>query len=122
MIVDDHKGITALWKIMLEKTGYYLVKEENRSERAVQTARVFRPELLLLDMDMPDLDGCEVAAKVRADASIQGTPIVFLTCLVSPREVAAGKRIQGYPCLSKPTGVDELVQVIEESILQPLAA
>ncbi len=120
MIVDDHKGITALWKVMLEKIGRYTVCEENRSAWAVRTAHDFRPELLLLDMDMPDLNGAEVAAGVRADDFLYGTPIVFLTSLVTPREVAAGKRIEGYPCLSKPTGVDDLVQVIEENLALPL--
>ncbi len=59
---------------------------------------------------------------VRADEIIRDTPIVFLTSLVTPREVAAGKRIEGYPCLSKPTCADDLVRVIEESLATPCAA
>ena len=122
LVVDDHQGITGLWKVLLEKTGRYTVQEENHSPQAVRTARVFRPDLMLLDMNMPQLDGCEVAAGVQADDSLAGTPIVFLTSLVTPREVAAGKRIEGYPCLSKPTSVEDLVQVIEEILALPCAA
>lgn len=119
MIVDDHKGITALWKVLLEKTGHYVVAEENQSSQAVSMVRAFRPDLLLLDMDMPGLNGCEVAAGVRADAFVGDTPIVFLTSLVTPREVAAGKRIEGCPCLCKPTSVEALVQVIEQNLPLP---
>ena len=122
MIVDDHKGITALWRVMLERTGCYTVREENRSAWATRTARDFQPEVLLLDMDMPDLNGSEVAADLRADEFLNDTPIIFLTSLVSPCEVAAGKRIEGYPCLAKPTSLDDLVRVIEENLAQPLAA
>ena len=116
LIVDDHPGITHVLRVVLEKTGRYVVREVNRSSEAVAIARGFQPDLMLLDMDMPKLDGSQVAARVRADESLGDTAIVFLTSLVTPREVAAGKRIEGCVCLSKPTGVEELVQVIEESL------
>ena len=116
LVVDDHAAITSLWRVMLEKTGYYKVREENRSCDVVNTIRDFRPDLMLLDIDMPELDGPEVARLVRSDAEIGGTAIVFLSALVSPKESTQGRRVDGYPCLSKPTSVCELVQTIEETI------
>ncbi len=119
LIVDDQRGITQLWKLLLERTGHYLVRKENHSRRALAAAHDFRPDLMLLDMDMLHLDGRQVAVGVRAAASLAGMAIVFLTSLVTSCEVAASKCIEGYPCLSKPTTIDELVQVIEENLAQP---
>ena len=116
LIVDDHAGITNLWRVMLEKTGHYVVREENHSRRAMQVARAFRPDLLLLDIDMPGLDGPELARRVSCDKDLGDTPIIFLSSLVSPQEAATGKRVDGHPCLSKPTCVFELVQTIEDTM------
>ena len=116
LVVDDQAGITNLWRVLLEKTGDYIVREENHSRRAVEAARDFRPDLLLLDISMPGLDGPEVARLVGADEEIGGTPVVFLSGLVTSCEVAAGKRVDGHPCLPKPTCVVELVQTIENTL------
>ena len=116
LVVDDHVGITNLWRVMLEKTGDYIVREENHSSRAVETARAFRPDLLLLDISMPEIDGPEVARMVGSDDEIGDTAIVFLSSLVSAREAAAGMRVDGHRCLPKPTCVVELVRTIEDTI------
>src|SRR5204863_4577050 len=57
LIVDDDRESTRLVKILLERTGCYLVREENDAPRAHQTARNFRPDLILLDILMPATDG-----------------------------------------------------------------
>ena len=101
---------------MLEKTGDYLVREENHSPRALETARSFRPDLLLLDISMPYLDGPEIARLVSADEEISETPIIFLSALISEREAAAGKRVDGHRCLPKPTCVVDLVHTIEDTL------
>ena len=70
LIVDNDKNTTHPVKILLEKTGRYLVFEEIDSTRAHQTARNFRPDLIFLDVVMPDRDGGEIAAQIRADAQL----------------------------------------------------
>ena len=57
LIIDNDKNTTHLVKILLEKTGRYLVFEENDSTKALQTARNVRPDLIFLDLVMPDRDG-----------------------------------------------------------------
>ena len=119
LVVDDHVGITNLWRVMLEKTGSYIVREENESRYAVDAAREFRPDLMLLDISMPGLDGPEVARLVGSDEELGHTAILFLSALISPHEAAAGKLVDGHPCLPKPTCVVELVQTIEDTLALP---
>ncbi|MEY2520057.1 MAG: two-component system, OmpR family, response regulator [Verrucomicrobiota bacterium] len=62
LIVDDSRDFTNAAKVALEKTGRYFVGEENDPGKAHQTARDFKPDLILLDIAMPETDGGEVAA------------------------------------------------------------
>jgi CheY-like chemotaxis protein len=94
MIVDDNRDFTRAAKIGLENTGRYCVWEENEPARAHQTARQLKPGLVLLDIAMPEADGGEVAARIDADPTLQRTPIVFLTGLVTKAEARSGLQIQ----------------------------
>jgi CheY-like chemotaxis protein len=113
LIVDNDKSTTHLVKILLEKTGRYLVFEENDSTRSHQTARDFRPDLIFLDVVMSGRDGGEIAAQFRADPELQNTPIIFLTALVTRAEANAGLHIDGHPFLAKPINIPELINTIE---------
>ena len=116
LIVDNDKNTTHLVKILLEKTGRYMVFEENDSPRAHQTARNFRPDLIFLDMVMPDRDGGEIAAQIRADPELQYTPIIFLTALVTRAEANTGLQINENPFLAKPLDIQELIRAIEAHV------
>jgi two-component system, OmpR family, response regulator len=116
LIVDDDRDSTHVIKILLEKTGQYLVLEENDAAKAHQTAQNFRPNLILLDIMMPKVDGGHLAAQIEADLGLQRTPIIFLTALVTKAEAKAGLRIQGHPVLAKPINIPELINRIEENL------
>ena len=116
LIVDNDRDTTHLIKILLERAGSYLVLEENDATKAHQSARNFRPDLILLDIVMPEIDGGDVAAQIQADPELQGTPIIFLTALVTKAEAEAGLHIQGHPFLAKPISVPELIKGIEENL------
>ena len=116
LIVDDDLNSTHLVKILLEKTGGYVVLEENDSAVAHQSARTFRPDVILLDIMMPKTDGAEVAAQIEADPELQGTPIIFLTALITKPETNTGLRIEGHRSLAKPINIPELIDHIEESL------
>jgi two-component system, OmpR family, response regulator len=116
LIVDDDQGSTHLVKILLEKVGRYRVLEENDAAKAHQTARNFRPDLILLDVMMPQRDGGDVAAQIEADPKLQRTPIIFLTALVTKAEAKAGFHIQGHPVLAKPVNIPELIKRLEENL------
>ena len=116
LIVDDDRESTRLVKILLEKTGRYIVHEENDATKAHQSAQNFRPDAILLDILMPATDGGEVAAQIEADPELQRTPIIFLTALVTKPETKAGLHIQGHLSLAKPINIPELIDGIEENL------
>jgi|SRR5207248_2627569 len=113
LIIDDDPSVTRAVKVLLETSGNYSVEEENNSRNAFATARWFRPDLIFLDVMMPDLDGGDIAHQIESDALLQGTPIVFFTGLVSGEE-AASNRIGGYRFIAKPLRRDQLLGCVEE--------
>jgi len=115
LIVDDDRDSTHLIKILLEKISHYLVLEENDAAKAHESARDFRPDLILLDIMMPQIDGGDIAAQIDADPGLQRTPI-FLTAQVTKAETKAGLHIQGHPVLAKPIDIPELINRIEENL------
>ena len=122
LIVDNERDTTHLVKVLLERTGPYLVLEENDATKAHQSARNFRPDVILLDIVMPETDGGEVAAGIEADPELQNTPIIFLPALVTRAEAKSGLRIQGHPFLAKPVSIPELVNAIEQYLPVCLAS
>jgi len=114
LIVDDDPNATHLVKVLLERTGHYLVLEQNDATKAYQSARNFRPDLILLEIVMPETDGGEVAARIEGDLELQNTPIIFLTALVTRAEAKSGLTIQGHPFLAKPVSIPELIDAIEQ--------
>jgi CheY-like chemotaxis protein len=116
LIIDNNRDFTYAARLGLERTRRYSVWEENDPAAAHQTAQRVRPDLILLDIAMPETDGGEVAARIQADPILRRTPIVFLTALVTKAEARSGLLIQGHPFLAKPIGVPELIAAIERHL------
>ena len=115
LIVDDDVHLSQLVALMLDKTGAYACLVENRSHQALATARKFRPDLVLLDVDMPGVDGGDVARQLRADSTLRDVPVIFFTSLVSPSESNRGMAISGGErFLPKPVDPAVLIQSIGE--------
>jgi len=90
---------------------------ENNGAYALTIARDFLPDFIFLDVIMPDVDGGEVAAKIRSDPKFKDVPIVFLTAGVSKETTRIkGDVIGGQTYLAKPTTVDEVVACIEKKL------
>src|SRR5947209_16940744 len=99
LIVDDEKGFTRLTRLAIDE---FEVCEENNPTKALETARSFQPDLILLDVVMPEMDGGDIAALIKADAALKDVPIVFLTAIVTQQETAKRQSFGGYPFISKP--------------------
>jgi CheY-like chemotaxis protein len=118
LIIDDETSFTEMVKINLEATRHYEVCTENYSPKAVETARKFRPDLILLDFIMPDMDGGDVAAALKQDPLLKSIPIVFVTAIVSNREIGSdGTCVSGGQLmLAKPVSLTNLVRCIQDKL------
>lgn len=117
LLVDDEAGITRMMRRNLEATGRFEVLDINNSTIALETARQFRPDLVLLDVMMPDMDGGDVAAAFAEDQYLAKVPIIFLTAIVSKKEVEpSGSIIGNHTFLAKPVKLDDLLACINEHL------
>jgi len=117
LVVDDEASITRLLKLNLEKNGAFMVRTENEGTKALAAAREFKPDLILLDVMMPDIDGGDVAAIIQADPLLRNVPVVFLTAAVKKEELdAKGGMIGGFPYIAKPLDVKGVTAVIERTL------
>ncbi len=116
LIIDDEQSVTRLLKFALEKTEIYDVFTENDGTKALVSIRSINPDLLILDVNMPEANGAEIAAIVKNNTSSHNLPIIFLTGNVSAEEAEAGKKISGYPALGKPINMERLLQQIQKSL------
>ena len=118
LVVDDEPEFTNLLKLGLETHGYYEVLEENDADNVRAAARTFDPDLVLLDIMMPEQDGSEVAAALKADPVTRGVPIIFLTALVSDEDTRTGGTCNsgGNTFLPKHIRLERLMHCIEEKI------
>lgn len=113
LVVDDEAGITRGLKLNIESGGQYKVETENRGASAALAAREFKPDLIFLDVMMPDKDGGQIAAEIRRDENLRKTPIVFLTAVLSKDEAEAQNGlIGGEPFLAKPVDAEEVLRCI----------
>lgn len=113
MIVDDDVDASRMEKIILEKTGLYDVMICNRGSEALQVIRSLQPDLVLLDILMPDADGAEIASEIRSDKSLATTQVVFMTSLISEQELAKSPRVGSFPFIPKPVGSEALLKRVK---------
>lgn len=122
LVIDDDKPLTNMVKMNLEGTGDYEVCVENRSSRAIATARDFRPDLILLDYIMPGLDGGDVSERLHGDPFLSRVPVIVVTALVSNREMGEDGTTYcgGHIMLAKPIRFQALQKCIEKHLPIPV--
>jgi CheY-like chemotaxis protein len=115
LIIDDNVALTTLLSKTLDRFGYDPIVENN-AIFAINTAREYRPDLILLDIMMPERDGGRVLADLRSDLSLRKIPVILLTAIA--REVQSLADLGGIrsPVLSKPIKLQELIDEIERQI------
>lgn len=117
LIIDDEADFTKLVKLNLERTGKYEVETENHGSSALDAAKAFNPDLIILDILMPDMEGSEVASQLKEEENTKDIPILFLTAMIGKEEVnGSGGIIGGHHFVSKPVDIKKLISIIEENI------
>ncbi len=115
LIVDDDEAVLDFLQAKLG--GAYDVITTNAPDHVLALARQHAPELIVCDVDMPDMDGGDVSAALWADDETRSIPVLFLTALASPPEIASSRgQIGGRAAISKRTPPAELVKRIREMV------
>ncbi len=108
LVVDDDRDIVRLVRSYLEKASYQVLTAYD-GETALKLLRAERPQLVILDLMLPDRDGWQVASLVRADSRIAATPIIMLTARVEDNDKIAGLEVGADDYITKPFNPRELV-------------
>lgn len=108
LVVDDEKDVTELLEYKLKQAGL-LVRTLNDPLRAIGMARDLRPDLIILDVMMPDLTGIQLLRMIRSDALLQDTPVMFLTAKGETEDRLKGLEGGADDYLGKPFDPRELV-------------
>ena len=118
LVIDDEAGFTKLLKMNLEKDGQFEVRIENNSLKALAAGQEFQPDVILLDVVMPGLDGGDVAAQFQDDPLLRQVPVIMLTALVSPGETSQDSVAQSgsLTVLPKPVNMDKLTHCLLDAI------
>lgn len=102
LIVEDDPDIQAVARMALEALGGFSVEACDSGTTAVETAVAFRPDIILLDVMMPGMDGPSTLRALRANPQTAAIPIAFVTAKVQKAEVAKLKELGAVEVIEKP--------------------
>jgi CheY-like chemotaxis protein/MinD-like ATPase involved in chromosome partitioning or flagellar assembly len=109
LVIDDHPGTLDIITMTLERHGYEVLSATS-GEEGLKLARRYQPELVLLDIMMPDMDGLEVCRRLRQMDEMAGIPIIMFTALSQAEDKLAGFAAGADDYLAKPTRPNELLR------------
>lgn len=115
LIVDDSSTIRRILRRDLEHAGYR-VNEAADGEQGLTSCRTDRPDLVLLDVDMPVLDGLATMEQLQADPHLRWLPVLFLTARIAGDEVARGLELGAHDYLKKPCEASELIARVSTAL------
>ena len=118
LIVDDEEDFRFFVKGNLENTGEFQVLEAASGKEGIGIATGEKPDLILLDISMPEMTGEEVAKRLSKIPETTKIPILFFTALITKNEIEDGgiSNIAGHKFLAKPTATKQLVAAINNTL------
>lgn len=115
LVVDDERDLLDLIEYNLKKEGFKVLKAEN-GEEGISKAKEHRPDLILLDIMMPKMDGLEAVEIMRKDDGLKKTPIIFLTARSDEKTEIDGLNKGGDDYITKPISTTKLVSRIKAAL------
>ena len=113
LIVDDEPNIVLALELLMKKAGFE-VHTADDGEKALHAVRDLRPDLVLLDIMMPKMDGYEVCQRIRSDASLKNVRIFMLTAKGREVEKAKGLALGADHYITKPFSTRQVVMKVKE--------
>jgi len=115
LVIDDEFPVRYLLEHRLRKSDYDVFTAKD-GPSGLRAARIFQPDLIVLDVMMPGMDGYQVCQEIRNDPDMATTPVVFLTACVTGKQKMQAFRVGGSDYLAKPFELEELLANIETNL------
>ena len=112
LVVDDDRVIQQLLEVNLELEGYEVVATAADGKEALEKIAELKPDLVILDIMMPKMDGLEVCRRLRADPDLAGIPVILLSARAQDMDIREGLEIGASAYLTKPFDPVELLDVV----------
>ncbi|HOU36622.1 MAG TPA: response regulator [Candidatus Omnitrophota bacterium] len=117
LFIDDEEAFVTMVKMNLEEAGGFDVRTETRGTRALEAIREFKPDMIFLDVIMPDISGTDVFDEIRDYVQAHKIPVVFLTAIVADQaEAGQCSSIGGREFLAKPITTETLIACINSHL------
>lgn len=115
LVADDEPAIVRLTQMTLERNGYAVVSAANGRE-AVEKARETLPDIVLMDIMMPDMDGFEALRQLKSDPATEAIPVVIMSAQSQDAAIVHGMEAGATYYLPKPVNPAELLRIIRETL------
>lgn len=112
LIVDDDNGIRKLLGRFLEREGFSTIEAENGLE-GVETAKKEQPDLIIMDVMMPQMDGLTAARLIKFYKPLSDVPIIFLTAKDADKEIELAEATRAEAYVTKPFDVRQVIEVVK---------
>jgi len=118
LVVDDEPGIVKMVTSRLKANGYEVLSALG-GEEGLAKCKQFKPDAVILDIMMPDMDGASVAAELKDDPNTSMIPVIFLSAAVKSSEVPKSHMIGGQYIVAKPFKGEELLEMLKQIFSMP---
>ena len=118
LIVDDEPMARTLLRLMLVRSGYEVIEAEDGYD-ALRKVDEDKPDLVILDIMMPGLDGIKVCATIRQEMGMQDLPIILLSAKGDVNSIQGGLKVGANKYLTKPVSPEDLARHVREILDQP---
>jgi DNA-binding response OmpR family regulator len=114
--IEDDPEMRGLLQLILERKGYHVIGVK-RGELGLELLKSLKPDVLLLDLMLPDIDGWDIYRKMKEDDELMHVPVIIISARDEQRDAQAGHFVVGDDrFLKKPFEIDELVTAVYEAI------
>ena len=111
LVVDDEPEITEIVETFLSENGFK-VQTENTPNKAIEKARAFKPDVILLDIMMPGVDGYDICQALKSDPDFADVPVIFLTGKDRSDDMGRSFKSGGDMFIKKPFSCERLLEIV----------
>ncbi len=115
LIVDDDPGIRMLLSKFLQREGYETIQAQNGLE-GVELAKKNQPDLIIMDVVMPQMDGLTAARLIKFYKPLSDVPVLFLTAKDAEKEIELAQEVRAEVYITKPFDIRQVIQVVQETL------